>query len=154
MQLDDLETVRQPNRTLLTGDRGPDLVMPPLSLRGAVAVAEAEQGTEIVKRGHGAEPIAADVGRDVPAPCDQQLALVAHRLAVHRDDVVQSPRQIIRGPRHDPHRRADIGSCTGPSSSPHQPMTSRSPVTATTAKRANSSSAYHRRRSVASMTRR
>ena len=116
--------------------------MPPLAGLGGVAVAEAEQRALGVHRGDGPEAAPVHVRGDVAAPGHQHLGRVAHGLAVDVDDVVDAPGEVVRGPRHDPHGDPVLSGSSA--SSPVQPITSRSPATASTAKRANSSSAYHR----------
>src|SRR5687768_12570156 len=104
MQLDHLEAAGQPDLALHGWQGAADLVVPPLPSLGDVAVAEPEQRRLRVERGHGPEAEPVHMRGDVSPPGDEQVVAVPHGLAVHRDDVVQPPGELLRPPRHDAHR--------------------------------------------------
>src|SRR5262249_26630114 len=83
--------------------RAAHLVVPPLAGAGGVAVPEAEQRVVLVEGGHRPEAGALDVAGDIAAPRRKEVTVVAHRGAVHRNDVVDAPQQILRAPWHEPH---------------------------------------------------
>src|SRR5690606_25282546 len=138
----------EPVVPLVAPDRRLHLVVPPLPGLGGVAVPKAEQRPVLGKRGDGSKTGPVHMRGHVAAPRRQHVVAVAHRLAVHVDDVVQALGEVVRSPGHDPH--GDPVLSHSAASSIH-PMTPRSPTTARTAKRANSPSAYHPSRAVRSI---
>jgi hypothetical protein len=150
VQLDDLEAVGEPVCPLLSSQRPAHLVVPPLAGLRQVAVAESEERVVVGEGGDGPEVAPVHVRAHVATAARQQVGRVAHGQAIDMDHVVEAPGEVGWTPGHD----AGHAVLLSTDSVWVHPITPGSPVTRTTAKRANSSSAYHRSVGARSITRR